>query len=149
MKNICVICKIEFDSQREAKTCSNRCRKLLSRQDVTRGKNVTLGEDVVTPEINFNFKTRDIRSESGFHENDEGVIIRTAKYWYDVPLAAIPVLQEGWPQMPEYMDGRQYFLWWKNSFEIKDGTPVILNPRPVLDNVRTDAAGESSRKWGA
>jgi hypothetical protein len=68
-------------------------------------------------------------------KEDEKSNIRKAKYWYDVPIAAIPVIKKDWPKMPGYMNGRQYFLWWKNDFALQEdetkpgyGEPLILNP---------------------
>lgn len=105
----------------------------------------------VTESVTFKFtiKHKPLNPDS----DDEDVAkkaaqVRSAKYWYDVPLAAIPVLEKDWPAMPEYMNGRQYFLWWKNNFEVKAGSPVIHNPFPVHDNVRYEKAGEGSRRWG-
>jgi hypothetical protein len=82
--------------------------------------------------------------------------VREAKYWYDVPVAALPVREEGWPEMPAYMNGRQYFLWWKNEFKTNDdpnkgelGMPVILDPLPERTDVKYVMGGKESRMWGA
>jgi hypothetical protein len=82
--------------------------------------------------------------------------VREAKYWYDVPLAAIPVREEGWPEKPDSMNGRQYFLWWQTSFKTNDdpekgelGMPVILDPLPERKDVKYMMGGNSSRMWGA
>ena len=80
---------------------------------------------------------------------DEKSATRKAKYWYDVPLGAIPVIKKGNPEMPDFMNGRQYFLWWKNEFKEKNGTPIIHNPLPKYDNPVYVNAGEGSRRWGA
>ena len=147
MKNICEVCKIEFESVKSAKTCSAKCRVTLSRSGVTHDPNVTLAEPRVTP--TFKFYTISKANGLGSKE-DEKPKVREAKYWYDVPLGAIPIKQKDWPEMPEYMNGRQYFLWWKNNFETGKGDkPVILNPFPVYENVRVELGGEGSRRWGA
>lgn len=127
MKNVCQVCKIEFESAKQAKTCSPKCRVTLSRLRVTEEPNVTLRDADVTPAVTFEFYT--VSKENGLgRKQDEKSPIRKAKYWYDVPLAARPVIKKGWPDIPIYMNGRQYFLWWKNEFETKDENPVILNP---------------------
>jgi len=159
MNNTCVVCGIEFESKKSAKTCSKNCRVTLSRKGSNVTHNVTLADPNVTHNIEFNFTIRQspgsIKGDKNWNENKARV--RTAKYWYDVPLAAIPVLREGWPKVPEFdtkfgpepMNGRQYFLWWKNEFDTKDGQPVIYNPFPALDNVTYFQAGDNSRRWGA
>lgn len=152
MINKCVVCQIEFESKKSAKTCSPKCRVTLSRFGVTKDPNVTLAEPRVTHDVTFKFYTvakgrKPLVGQT--KEADQKSEIRTAKYWYDVPLGAIPVYQKGWPKMPDYMDGRQYFLWWKNNFEEKATGPVIHNPYPKYDNVTYVPAGEQSRRWGA
>jgi hypothetical protein len=128
----CEVCGIDISSKKAtARTCSPKCRKDLSRlESVT--PNVTLGAEPVT--LNFKFYTVTKANGMG-RPKDEKSDIRQAKYWYDVPLAAIPVIQKDWPKMPDYMNGRQYFLWWKNNFAVVEdekkgelGTPVIHNP---------------------
>lgn len=103
--------------------------------------NVTLSDPNVTLSFKFTIK----RNKT----DDTSNPIREAKYWYDIPLAAVPVVQKGWPELPQFMNGRQYFLWWKNEFKESDGVPEILNPFPVHDNIRYEKAGEGSRRWGA
>lgn len=121
----CQNCGIEFDASREAKTCSPKCRKDLSRK-VSVTDNVTLsGEDVT--DVYFEFYTVSKANGTGRKE-DEKSAVRKAKYWYDVPIAAIPVIKKDYPKMPDYMNGRQYFLWWKNEFEENEAGPVIHNP---------------------
>ncbi len=127
--NRCQECNIEFQATRkDAKFCSPKCRKDNSRKRVTDNPNVTLkAPEPVTD--NFEFKTKDTHSKSGYNENAQGkVITRIGKYWYDIPIAAIPILKKDWPEMPEYMNGREYFLWFKNEFDTKDGKPIIINP---------------------
>lgn len=148
--NRCHECNIDMPgSRKDAKFCSPRCRKDASRKRVTLNENVTLK----TPEavtLNFEFKTKDIRSDTGFHVDTAGKdIIRKAKYWYDVPLGAVPILKKDWPEMPGYMNGREYFLWWKNNFEIRDDRPVIINPYPNHETVKYEMGGAQSRRWGA
>ncbi len=136
MKNTCEVCGIEFESKKEAKTCSPRCRVTLARKRVTEDPNVTLKSPDVTHDVTFEFYT--ISKGNGLgRDTDEKSAIRRAKYWYDVPLAAIPVIKQGYPPVPLFetvdgtkpMDGRKYFLWWKNDFKTtEDGTPILLNP---------------------
>lgn len=125
----CLVCGVELESSR-AKTCSPRCRKLLSRkQSVTENVSVT---DEIEESVTFEF-TVPYNKKPGEPGYDPGVEAerkkpRKAKYWYDVPIAAIPVIKKGWPEMPDYLNGRQYFLWWKNEFKTHDNDPVIHNP---------------------
>ncbi len=125
----CDNCGIEFESKRaDAKFCSPRCRVTFSRKQSIVTDNVTLSDSAVTD--NFKFYTVSKANGLGRLE-DEKSAVRQAKYWYDVPLAATPVMHKGWPEMPGYMNGRQYFLWWKNDFKLTGGQPVIHNPFPV------------------
>ncbi len=153
MINICEVCKIEFESTKPAKTCSAKCRVTLARLRVTKDPNVTLAEPNVTHDVTFEFTVPYNRKpkDEGYDEDvvKQRTKVRTAIYWYDVPLAAVPVREKDWPEMPEWMNGRQYFLWWKNNFEVKDGQPVILNPFPIYDKVKVEMGGEGSRRWGA
>src|SRR3990167_6253492 len=124
MINICQICSIEFESVKEAKTCSPKCRKDLSRiGSVT--PNVTLSDPIVTLDFEFYTVTKGREPLKGQEkESDQRSVTRRAKYWYDVPLAAIPIIKKDWPQVPEGINGRQYFLWWQNEFKTeKDGQP--------------------------
>lgn len=153
----CINCGIEFEGRKDARYCSPKCRKEVSRKSTVVTDNVTLNHPDVTDNLVFKFKTSNKRSNSGFHEDADGeVIVREAKYWYDVPLAAVPVKQKAWPDMPDFINGRQYFLWWKNDFVTNNdpekgelGQPVIHNPFPPLDNVQYVNAGQDSRRWGA
>lgn len=139
MINVCEVCKIEFESIKPARTCSPKHRKLLSRQgSVT--PNVTLEQENVTPEIYFEFftETKDRVTPAGKVKGERSPL-RKAKYWYDVPIAAIPIIKKDWPEMPDFMNGRQYFLWWQNEFKINDkkgyagyGQPVLHNPFPSV-----------------
>ena len=98
----------------------------------------------------FTFKTPNKRTASGFHEKDDGtVVVRKATVWYDVPLAAIPITGKGEPEMPEWMDGRQYFLWRENDFKTRDGKPVIVDPNPSRGAEKFYPGGQQSRQWGA
>lgn len=146
----CNNCGIEFEAKRkDAKFCSKNCKLQAFRKASVETDNVTLKSIPETD--NFKFytiqKAREPINDQA-KEDDVKSEIREAKYWYDVPLGAIPVKQKGWPDKPDYMNGRQYFLWWKNEFEEGDSGPVILNPFPVYDKVTYDKAGEGSRKWG-
>ena len=127
----CLNCGIEFEPKRkDAKYCSPNCRVTHSRKKGIVTDNVTLSDPVVTDNFEFTIKHKPLNPEF----DDEAMrqskaTVRTAKYYYQVPLAAIPVIKKGWPSMPDYMNGRQYFLWWKNNFEVNDSDdPVILNP---------------------
>jgi predicted nucleic acid-binding Zn ribbon protein len=122
----CVNCGEQIENKRlDAKYCSNKCRKDASRkQNVT--DNFTLSDPVVTDNFKFYLVTK--ARKLAHEKEDTKSEIRTAKYWYNVPLAAIPVIQKDWPKIPEYMNGRQYFLWWKNDFKTGNNGPVILNP---------------------
>lgn len=150
MSTRCKMCDIEFQGRKDAQFCSPRCRVTFNRKSVTDNPNVTVNEPEPVTDIWYEFKTKDGQSKSGFHQNKQNKdIVRRAKYWYYVPLGAVPVLQEGWPEMPDYMNGREYFLWWKNDFDTKDDKPVIINPYPVYENVKYEMGGEHSRRWGA
>lgn len=147
--NKCKVCDIELQSDR-ATTCSPKCRKILSRHtSVTENVSVT---DPIEQSVTFKFtiKQRPNSVKSDKDWNVDKAKVREENYWYNIPLAAVPVIQKGWPAMPHYMNGRQYFLWWKNEFKVKeDGLPVILNPFPVRENVHYEMGGEQSRRWGA
>lgn len=144
----CKNCGIDLSKQRStAKFCSPNCRVTFSRKASVVTDSVTLTEPPVT--LTFKFTVKAAADNPDDVKKDKRKV-REAKYWYDVPLAAIPVLQEGWPEMPELMNGRQYFLWWKNEFITEeDGKPVILNPYPKYDKLDYVNAGEGSRRWGA
>lgn len=163
----CAICGIEFTPVRkDALYCSPQCKRVAfknrsvgtdKRPDGT--DNVIVLEPIIEKEVEFHFTIRQrpgaVRGDEHWDANKDR--IRTAKYWYDVPLAAVPVLKDGWPEIPvfetihgpEQMDGRQYFLWWKNDFDTKDDRPVVYSPFPTMDNVRYEMGGEHSRRWGA
>ena len=154
----CLNCNIEFDGRTDAKFCSPRCRVTFNRKaSVTANNvtdNVTFSEPAVTD--NFEFYTITKAHPIAGEKEDKKSAIRQAKYWYNVPLGAIPVMKKDWPKMPEYMNGRQYFLWWMNEFKVHDdpakgevGSPIIHNPYPVYDRVEDVQAGEQSRRWGA
>lgn len=147
----CLQCGIEFESKRDtAKFCSPKCRVTYNRTVTLTSGNVTLSEPDVT--LNFKFTIAQYPgSKPGDKDwNENKGKVRTEMYWYNIPLAAIPVYEKDWPKMPDYMNGRQYFLWWKNEFQVGEtGEPVILNPFPEHTNVRYELAGEGSRRWGA
>lgn len=149
----CEVCGIDISDKKDsARTCSPKCRKDLSRlQSVT--PNVTLSDSPVTLDFKFYTitKAREPLKDQAKEEDQKGAV-RTAKYWYDVPLGAIPVIQKGWPAVPEFMNGRQYFLWWKNDFKMSDkspDSPEIHNPYPERTNLTYVMGGETSRRWGA
>jgi len=145
----CLNCGIEFEANREAKTCSPKCRKDLSRiNSVT--DNVTLSHVIVTDKFEYTVPYYRKPGDAGY---DHKLALKhntpsKAKYWYDVPIAGIPVTQKGWPKMPDYMNGRQYFLWRKNEFKEDKNGAIIHNPFP--EHVKLDyvKAGEGSRRWG-
>lgn len=149
----CVVCGIEFQSTRaDKKTCSPKCRKDLSRlNSVT--DNVTLSEPVVT--LNFEYTYHNFDLNMSQPNRKDSLITKKAKYWYDIPISAIPVIKKGWPECPDYMNGRQYFLWWKNNFEVGKGEspfdgPIIFNPYPEHERpVEYIRAGEGSRRLGS
>lgn len=130
----CLNCGIEFEARAGAKYCSPRCKLQAFRKKSVETDNVTFSETPETDNFEFYTKTAERNTAMGKIPSEKSSI-RKAKYWYDVPIAAIPVIQKGWPEMPEFMSGRQYFLWWKNEFEVKNDKPVILNPFPEKDNV--------------
>ena len=142
----CTNCNNEFEGRADAKFCSAKCRKeAFTKRSVTvPGTDKIVVEERIIDEEEFHFHVKDTRKDGGIDKQD-----RVAKYWYQVPLGAVPVYAENWPKMPEYMDGRQYFLWWKNGFKMQGDNPVIMNPYPTYDNVVYDKAGEQSRKWGS
>lgn len=144
--NVCDLCRVQFQSKRkDAKYCSPRCRVTASRKDSVVTDNVTHKQ----PE-QFEFHTKYRHTKSGIYENEDGLAeVRKATVWYDVPLGAVPILKEGWPEMPEYMNGRQYFLWWKNNFAIKNEKPEILSPYQEPAKQVYVKASEESRRWGA
>ena len=152
----CTNCNIEFEGRSDAKFCSPKCRVTFNRKGSVVTDNVTLSD----PDVTDNFEFFTISKANGLgRTEDEKSKTRKAKYWYDVPLAAVPVIKKDWPKLPIFpatedrpetsMNGRQYFLWWKNNFEENETGPVIHNPFPVRENVHYEMGGEGSRKWGA
>lgn len=143
----CLNCSIEFESKRtNTKYCSPRCKLQAFRKSSIETDNVTLSTPLETD--NFEFCIISKANGMGRTENEKSKT-RIAKYWYDVPLGAIPVMRKGWPDKPDYMNGRQYFLWWKNEFKTTNGAAVIHNPFPTRENVTYQQAGAESRRWGA
>jgi hypothetical protein len=144
----CANCGIEFEGRTDARFCSPKCRVTFSRKSSLVTDNVTVSDQIVTDNFKFTVKYKPLNtSQDSLVEKYAKV--RTAKYWYDVPLGALPVYEKGWPKMPDYMNGRQYFLWWKNEFKENDGTPEILNVFGARDNITYVQAGDNSRRWGA
>lgn len=144
----CVVCGNEFDGREDAKYCSSKCRVKASRNSTIDKieDNVIIEEPKVLED--FKFKCPNTRTNSGYWEDDGKVVIRTAKYWYDVPVCAVPIIGKGEPEMPDWMDGRIYFLWRKNEFKVSEsGKPVIINPYPKHDNVTLHLGGETARMW--
>lgn len=120
----CKNCSKEFKGRFDAKFCSPACRVTFSRKQSVVTDNVTFSTEPVTDK--FEFYTTKKANGTG-RKKDEKSTIREAKYWYDVPIAAIPVIKKGFPEMPPYMNGRQYFLWWKNNFEESDKGPILAH----------------------
>ncbi len=148
----CVICKSEFEGRVGAKTCSPKCRVTLNRRRSVVTDNVTLSK--IPEEVKFRFTIAIKPSEEDLSVIKSKNKVRTASRWEEVPIAAIPVVSKGSPEMPDYMNGRQYFLWWKNNFAVSDepetlGQPVILNPFKTHDNFKYEMGGETARRWGA
>lgn len=128
----CLNCGIEFTGRSDAKFCSPNCRVTFSRKGSLVTDNVTFSEPLVTDKFTFTV-TYSRKPEDPGYDSDEAAKRkqpREAKYWYDVPLGALPILQKAWPEMPDYMNGRQYFLWWKNNFKTTDKGPELHNPFP-------------------
>lgn len=144
MRN-CEECGIEFEGRKDAKFCSPKCRVTFSRKAGVVTDNVTLSDPLVTD--NFEF-TVTVGKDNPDDVKKSKEILRNAKYWYDVPLAAQPKIKKDWPKMPESMNGRQYFLWWKNEFKMNGDKPEILNPYPETAGAVYVKAGEGSRHWG-
>ena len=157
----CLNCNIEFTSKRsDAKYCSDKCKKeAFFKRSIGTDKskngtdNLVMAERIISEQFKFTIKVGNTDPKNPPY-NDEQVVtdkskVRTAKYWYDVPLAAVPIIQKDWPEMPDYVNGRQYFLWWKNEFKTQpDGTPIIHNPFPAQSKLEYIQAGEGSRRWG-
>lgn len=145
----CLNCGIEFEGRAGAKFCSPKCRVTFSRKQSVVTDNVTFSEPVVTDNFEYTISSYDLNLS--FPERKVTATTYTKKYWYDVPLGAVPIIHKGWPDMPDYMNGRQYFLWWKNEFKLNDkGEPIILNPYPKLESsVEYIRAAEGSRRLGA
>lgn len=130
----CTNCGIEFEGRADARFCSPKCRKeaFLKRSIGTDNGTDKLEFKAPSGTDNFEFTVPYNKQQGELgHDSDVERIKqtpRTAKYWYDVPLAAVPLIKEGWPQKPDFMSGRQYFLWWKNEFQEGKKGPVIHNP---------------------
>lgn len=137
----CIVCGIEFEGRKDAKYCSPKCRKDAFQKRSLGTDNGTDNIKLSKPVGTDNFRFTVLAKPD---------VVREAKYWYDVPLGAVPMLEEGWPPQPDYMNGRQYFLWWKNNFKTDDkDRPVIHNPLPSTEGANYVMAGEGSKRWGA
>ena len=148
--NKCEVCGNEFEGRSDAKYCSAVCRKQASRTIGVTSEQIIVEEPVETLIDDFEFKTKNSRTDSGFYENEDGTInVRKRKYWYDVPFGAIPIIKNGSPKMPDFMNGREYFLWRANDFKTIDGIPVIKNPVPKFGKIEFVKGGAQSRMWGA
>src|SRR6266404_2523981 len=113
----CLVCGIEFEGRADARYCSPKCRKeAFLKRSV--GTDKLDYQERIIEDVTFHFKTVSYDLNISQPERQPAYTNRTAKYWYDVPLGAVPVIQKGWPAMPDYMNGRQYFLWWKNEFKV-------------------------------
>ena len=153
MEKTCIVCGETFEAARaDARFDKPSCRKRYQRNpeeydgtpaaNTPQAEKMTLEKPAVRPP--FRFRTPNFRADDGFNENG----FRTAKYWYDVPLAAIPFPYEGEPAMPDYMNGRQYFLWRAMDFKVNDkGQAVLLDPTPTRDAIQYVMGGEQSAMW--
>jgi hypothetical protein len=151
MNRVCIVCNKEFDGRADARFDSDACRKKFAR-DPLKYTGIDEGVEMVAPKpiSEFHFYTVDSRSKSGYTEDDDGnILIRDAKYWYDVPLGAVPFNAADEPEMPKFMNGRQYFLWRANGFDTGLNGPVIIDPTPKYKDLKYDMGGENARKWGA
>lgn len=141
--NICNQCGNKFEAKtKRALFCSDKCRASYNREKVNTDR-----VEIDEPKENvFYFRTKDKTTKTKLSED-----IRSATVWYNVPLSAVPIIKKGYPEMPDFMDGRQYFLWWKNDFKVneKNNMPVIYNPYPKYDKLEYYQAGDNSRRWGA
>ena len=151
MERTCVNCGIIFEGRVDAKYCSSKCRVEASRkgtiEDISNNVIVLEPDEKIARE-EFKFKCPNTRTKSGYWENDDETIqVRKAKYWYDVPFCAVPIKDKEDPKMPDYMNGRQYFLWRENDFQVNGDTPVIVNPLPHYDSVSIKIGGEGSYMW--
>ena len=156
----CIICGIDISDRSEsAKTCSTKCRQLAHRNSVTAGVSVTLPVTVKDDEIWFEFTIKIGPKDEERNLVERKSQVRKEKYWYNVPLAAVPLIKSGWPEVPVFpaigdqpeteMNGRQYFLWWKNDFKTNEaGDPVIQNPLKG-QHLTYIQAGDGSRRYGA
>jgi hypothetical protein len=149
----CENCNKELLGKKKGtKYCDGKCRKEAfdkrsAGTDLVTD-NFVVDEPVEEREFKFTIKIGPRDEKNGTAERKSKV--RTAKYWYDVPLAAVPVISKGDPEMPEWMDGRQYFLWWKNDFKVSGDKPVIFNPYPkARGEIKYEMGGETARRWGA
>lgn len=155
MERTCIVCGTIFESSRsDARFDTDACRKKFARNPELYTGAASKELEVVDPPKGrgpFRFRTKNYLTGSGFHEDESGkVIIRTATRWYDVPLGAVPLLEKGDPKMPEWMDGRQYFLWRENDFRVSDADkPIIINPIPSRGKEVFVPGGAQSRQWGA
>lgn len=147
LERTCIVCGVVFESKRsDARFDTQACKKKYQRNpELFTG----ISEEVdMVPEKApkpFLFKTPNNRSSTGYNEDDW----REGKAWYDVPIAAIPKIYQGDPEMPEWMNGREYFLWRANDFEVENDRPQILNPLPVYEKITYQPGGQASRQWGA
>lgn len=144
MQKTCEHCQETFETtSKRARYCSDKCRIAASRHR----EPVSVKEGKVKMEDRvYRFKTFLINKETGEKEYSP---VRTARTWVDVPLNGVPVREEGWPEKPDYMDNRQYYLWWDNHFKTDKGTPVITNPHPKYEKTTFEKGGEQSRRWGS
>jgi hypothetical protein len=151
----CQNCGKAIEGREDKKFCSDKCRVTFSRnKSVSVTDNVTFSDPVVTDNFEFTIKLGPNDHKRRLESNqltiaEEKQKKRVARYWYEVPVSAVPVVKKDWPAVPGYMNGRQYFLWWKNEFETDKNGPVILNPYPKYDKVEYIQAYEGSRRYGA
>jgi hypothetical protein len=134
----CNNCGIEFESKRKGtEYCSPRCRKQAFLKRSVGTDNLAFQVPEGTDKFEFRVTVGNTDPATPPF-NDEGTVktksvVRTAKYWYDVPVSAQPIIKKGWPKKPDYINGRQYYLWWKNDFKVGTGIspfdgPILWNP---------------------
>lgn len=151
----CENCGREFSAARaDARFDSPACRVEYSRK--MKG---TLGKDTPPEKLElvkpaekntlFEHYRLNCHTKSGFWEDENGEpIVYKARYWFNVPLNAVPVDND--PEMPEWMNGRQYFLWRENNFAVnpETGACQIIDPNARKEKLTYVMGGEQSNMWG-
>ena len=163
-KRKCTVCNNEFETSRsDAKFCSAGCRKKYQRnpdaylptgiaitpvaEEVANAVESTLDKD--GDRTSFPHYRKNNRTESGYWEDEnDKPIIYTSNSWVDVPFNAVPVKKRGHPPMPDYMNGRQYYLWQLVDFSVNENNEaIIFDPTPFYKDFRYVMGGDMSRIW--